>query len=53
MVITTKGIGHGIGLDQYYANALAKQGASAEEILELFFPGLLKNRNKTVELRSN
>ena len=42
MVITTKGIGHGIGLDQYYANALAKQGASAEEILELFFPGLLK-----------
>ena len=25
-----------------YANALAKQGASAEEILELFFPGLLK-----------
>ncbi|MFR6590019.1 MAG: hypothetical protein ACLURV_07710 [Gallintestinimicrobium sp.] len=25
MVITTKGIGHGIGLDQYYANALAKQ----------------------------
>ena len=42
MVITTKGIGHGIGFDQYYANALAKQGASAEEILELFFPGLLK-----------
>ena len=42
MVITTKGIGHGIGLDQYYANELAKQGASAEEILELFFPGLLK-----------
>lgn len=53
MVITTKGIGHGIGLDQYYANALAKQGASAEEILELFFPGLLKKRNKMVELRSN
>ena len=42
MVITTKGIGHGIGLDQYYANELARQGASAEEILELFFPGLLK-----------
>lgn len=42
MVITTKGIGHGIGFDQYYANELAKQGASAEEILELFFPGLLK-----------
>ena len=41
-VITTKGIGHGIGFDQYYANELAKQGASAEEILELFFPGLLK-----------
>ena len=34
MVITTKGIGHGIGLDQYYANALAKQGASAA-----VFPG--------------
>lgn len=42
MIITTKGVGHGIGFDQYDANELAKQGTSMEEMLELFFPGLLQ-----------
>ena len=38
-VITTKGYGHGVGLSQWGAKALAEQGQSAEEILAHYFPG--------------
>ena len=37
--ITTKGYGHGVGLSQWGAKALAEQGQSAEEILAHYFPG--------------
>lgn len=37
--ITTRGVGHGLGLSQYTANEMAKEGADAEEILEFFFEG--------------
>lgn len=37
--IITKGVGHGLGLSQYTANKMAKQGYSYTEILEYFFPG--------------
>ena len=33
------GYGHGVGLSQVGANAMAKQGASAEEILAHYYPG--------------
>ncbi len=33
------GYGHGVGMSQYGANALALQGMSAEEILEHYFTG--------------
>lgn len=33
------GYGHGVGMSQYGANALAKQGLSAAEILEHYFTG--------------
>ena len=33
------GYGHGVGMSQYGANALAKQGMSAEEILTHYFSG--------------
>ena len=36
--ITTKGMGHGVGLSQYGANAMAKEGKTAEEILKYYFP---------------
>ena len=36
---TTKGYGHGVGLSQWGAKALAEQGQSAEEILAHYFPG--------------
>lgn len=37
--ILTKGIGHGLGLSQYSANEMAKDGKSHKEILQKFFPG--------------
>ena len=36
-VFTTKGYGHGAGMSQYGANILAKQGLSAEEIVQHYF----------------
>lgn len=38
-VITTRGYGHGVGLSQYGARAMAEGGASWQEILEYYFPG--------------
>ena len=38
-LFTTKGYGHGVGLSQWGAKALAEQGQSAEEILAHYFPG--------------
>lgn len=37
--ITTKGVGHGIGMSQYTANEMAKEGKNYEEILQYFFEG--------------
>ena len=39
MRITTRGIGHGLGLSQYTANEMAKEEKTAEEILQYFFEG--------------
>ena len=38
-VITTRGYGHGVGLSQYGAKAMAEGGASWQQILEYYFPG--------------
>lgn len=37
--ITTKGFGHGVGLSQYGANALAKQKKSYVDILKYYYQG--------------
>jgi len=39
IVITTKGFGHGVGLSQYGANALAKQKKNYQEILKYYYQG--------------
>lgn len=36
---TTKGAGHGAGLSQYGANAMALSGSSASDILHHYYPG--------------
>ena len=37
--VITKGVGHGLGLSQYTANEMAKEGKTYEEILQYFFEG--------------
>ncbi len=37
--VLTKGVGHGLGLSQYTANQMAKNGKTSGEILQFFFPG--------------
>ena len=37
--ITTRGYGHGVGLSQWGAKALAEQGWTYEAILAHYFPG--------------
>lgn len=38
-VITTRGYGHGVGLSQYGARAMAEGGASWQQILTYYYPG--------------
>lgn len=38
--ITTKGYGHGVGMSQYGANNMAKQGYSYEEILKYYYQNI-------------
>ena len=37
--VITKGVGHGLGLSQYTANEMAKEGKTYKEILQFFFEG--------------
>lgn len=37
--ITTRGVGHGIGLSQYTANRMAEEGKNCDEILLYFYEG--------------
>ncbi len=37
IVITTKGYGHGVGMSQYGANGMAKNGYNYQEILKYFY----------------
>lgn len=38
-VVTTRGFGHGVGMSQYGANAMAADGSSWREILAHYYPG--------------
>lgn len=38
--VTTKGVGHGLGMSQYAANEMAKEGRDYVEILKYFFDGI-------------
>ena len=38
--VTCYGFGHGVGMSQYGANAMAKQGAGYEEILKHYYTGV-------------
>ena len=40
VTFSVTGYGHGVGLSQYGANALAKQGKTYEEILKWYYTGI-------------
>ena len=40
IVFTTRGYGHGVGLSQYGANGMAKNGSGYEAILKHYYPGV-------------
>lgn len=40
VVITTTGYGHGVGLSQFGANGMAKEGKTAEEIVRYYYQGV-------------
>ncbi|SDK14773.1 stage II sporulation protein D [Sediminibacillus albus] len=39
LIFTTKGYGHGIGMSQYGANGMAKEGKNYKEILQYYYQG--------------
>ena len=39
VIFTTTGKGHGVGMSQFGANMMAKEGKSFEEILSHYYPG--------------
>lgn len=40
LIITTKGNGHGVGMSQYGAEGLAKQGKNYKQIVEYYYTGV-------------
>ena len=44
LVITTRGYGHGVGLSQYGANGMAKEGYSYDKILKHYYSGITINK---------
>ena len=40
VVFSVTGSGHGVGMSQYGANALAKEGKTFEEILKWYYTGI-------------
>lgn len=40
VIIETKGYGHGVGMSQYGANGMAKQGYKYDEILKYYYKGI-------------
>lgn len=47
VIIQTTGYGHGVGMSQYGANGMAKEGKTAEEIVKYFYKGIeIQNAEK-------
>ncbi|MEH6942837.1 stage II sporulation protein D [Bacillus sp. JJ722] len=40
IIITTKGYGHGVGMSQYGANGMAKEGKNYEQIVKHYYSGI-------------
>lgn len=40
VIVTTKGCGHGVGMSQYGANGMAKEGKSYKDIVQYYYQGV-------------
>ncbi|WP_019243171.1 MULTISPECIES: stage II sporulation protein D [Bacillus] len=40
IIITTKGLGHGVGMSQYGANGMAQEGSSYKQIVQHYYQGI-------------
>ncbi|MEE0880949.1 MAG: SpoIID/LytB domain-containing protein, partial [Turicibacter sp.] len=47
VVITTYGYGHGVGMSQYGANELAKQGKTYDEIIKYYYQNVNINEKNS------
>ncbi|HHV30161.1 stage II sporulation protein D [Acetivibrio mesophilus] len=52
VIITTIGYGHGVGMSQWGANSLAKNGGTYEEILKHYYTGISLDTIENIELDS-
>ncbi len=50
-VLTGKGFGHGVGMSQWGAHGMAKQGKNAREILAFYYPGTRVERRTGSSMR--
>ncbi|MCI4060860.1 SpoIID/LytB domain-containing protein, partial [Bacillus cereus] len=39
ITVTTKGFGHGVGMSQYGANFMAKEGKTVDQIVKYYYQG--------------
>ena len=44
VIINTKGYGHGVGMSQYGANSMAKEGKTYDEIIKYYYQGVMINK---------
>ena len=44
VIINTKGYGHGVGMSQYGAEGMAKEGYKYDEILKYYYSGIKINK---------
>ncbi|MBS4200686.1 stage II sporulation protein D [Bacillus sp. FJAT-49732] len=54
IIVTTKGFGHGVGMSQYGANGMAKEGKKYNEIVTYYYQGISisKVNNDDIQLAS-
>lgn len=54
VLFATKGYGHGVGMSQYGANGMAKEGKTTEQIIKYYYTGVeLTNIDKWIKANNN
>ncbi|MCJ8007933.1 stage II sporulation protein D [Lederbergia wuyishanensis] len=51
IIVTTKGFGHGVGMSQYGANGMAKEGKKYDEIVTYYYQGISISKFNNDEIK--